>query len=226
VKSLRPRSAAARSRHARKVRRRSPLASVARQVELPLPASLRKHGVGGGSVALVDVEGGRLKLRFLRSALGEEADTTLAAPEAEALARGGVGPLSAQDIRAVEARTEAAYRQLRADSLSVEEAARRLGVNTSRVRQRLAERSLYGLKEGHTWWLPAFQFKGPGLVPGVEAVVRRLPADIGPLAVTRWFRSPNPDLTTRDEGERPVTPLQWLLAGNPPQPVAALAAAL
>jgi hypothetical protein len=218
---------AARSRHARKVRRRSPLASVARQVDLPLPASLRKHGVGGGSVALVDVEGDRLKLRFLRSALGEEeTGAALAAPEAEALASGGVGPVSGQDVRAVEARTEAAYKQLRAASLSVEEAARRLRVNTSRVRQRLGERSLYGLKDGNTWRLPAFQFKGQGLVPGVDAVVRRLPSDIGPLAVARWFRSPNPDLCTRDDDERPLTPLQWLRSGNPPEPVAALAAAL
>jgi hypothetical protein len=229
VKTLRRRSrvVAARSRHPRKVRRRSPLASVARQVELPLPASLRKHGIAGGSVALVDVEGGRLKLRFLRSALGEEeTGATLAAPEAEALARGGVGPVCGQDVRAVEARREAAYRQLRTGSLSVEEAARRLGVNTSRVRQRLGERSLYGLKEGNTWRLPAFQFKGQGLVPGVDAVLRRLPADIGALAVARWFRSPNPDLPTRDDDERPLTPLQWLLGGYPPQPVAALAAAL
>ena len=222
----RSRPAAARSRHARRVRRRAPLASVARQVDLPLPASLRKHGVGGGAVALVDVDGDRLRLRFLRSALGEGAGGALAAPEAEALSRGGVGPASGQDLRAVEARTDSAYRLLSEASLSVEEAARRLGVNASRVRQRLGQRSLYGLKEGNAWRLPAFQFQGHGLVPGMDAVVRRLPEDIGPLAVARWFRSPNVDLVTRDDDERPMTPLQWLRAGNPPQPVAALAAAL
>jgi hypothetical protein len=44
--------------------------------------------------------------------------------------------------------------------------------------------------------------------------------------VARWFASPNPDLCTADDLERPLTPLQWLLAGNPPSPAAELAAAL
>ena len=142
MKTLRrPRAVPARS-HARGVpRRRPPLGAVAREVEVPLPAALRKDArLGGGSVALVDVEGDRLKLRFLRSALGEAPGSGLSAPEAEALARGGVDPVSGQELGAVEARTASAYRQLRSDSLTVDEAARRLGVNTSRVRQRLGER--------------------------------------------------------------------------------------
>jgi hypothetical protein len=196
-------------------------------VEIPLPAALRKgHGLQGGEVAVVEVSGDRLKLRFLRGAPAGRAGSTLTAPEEAALAKGGVVAVSPAEKRAVEARSAAAYDRLRATSLTVEQAARRLGVNGSRVRQRLAERSLYGLKDGASWLLPSFQFRAQGLVPGLDLVVRSLPADMGALAVARWFQSPNPDLCTRGEEERPLTPLQWLAEGNPPQPAAALAAAL
>ena len=209
------------------MRRRAPSAPLARQVEVPLPAALRKHhGLAGGGVALVDVERGRLKLRFLRPSAEARGTERSRRPEDAALARGGVAAVSDDDMRVVEGRTAADYEHLRVTSLSAEEAARRLGVNASRVRQRLAERSLYGIKEGKAWLLPAFQFREEGEVPGLDAVVRRLPPDIGAVAVARWFASRNPDLCTRDEEERPLTPLQWLLAGNPPGPAAELAAAL
>ncbi len=213
--------------HPRRVRRPSPPASVEREVEIPLPSVLKKEGVPRrGSVALVEVEGERLKLRFLRPWLVGEEASTLTEPEGAALAKGGVEPVSDEEALLVDAQAAAAYQRLRATSLGVEEAARRLGVNASRVRQRLGERSLYGLKDGSTWLLPAFQFLADGLVPGVDVVVRRLPSDIGPLAVARWFSNPNSDLCTRDEEERPLTPLRWLLGGNPPERAAELAAAL
>jgi hypothetical protein len=221
------RKAAPRSAHAHAVRRRSRSVSAVRQVELPLPGALTKESFPrGGSIALVDVEGKRLRLRFLRPSLVGGEGAALTASEDAALTKGGVEPASADEVRLVEAAAAAAYHQVRATSLSVEEAAHHLGVNTSRVRQRLAERSLFGLKDGHAWLLPAFQFRADGLVPGVDEVVRSLPADIGTLAVARWFASPNPDLCTRDDEERPLTPLQWLLEGNRPEAAAVLAAAL
>ena len=212
--------------HPRRVRRPSPMASGERQVEIPLPSALKRDRVPrGSSVALVEVEGERLKLRFLRPSLVGEA-STLTEPEEAVLARGGVEPVSDEEALLIDAEAAAAYHRLRATSLGVEEAARRLGVNASRVRQRLAERSLYGLKDGSTWLLPAFQFQAEGLVPGLDVVVRRLPSDIGPLAVARWFDNPNSDLCTRDDQERPLTPLRWLLGGNSPERAAELAAAL
>ncbi len=203
------------------------MASVERQVEIPLPSALKRDRVPrGGSVALVEVEGERLKLRFLRPSLVGEEASTLTEPEEAVLAKRGVEPVSDEEALLIDAEAAAAYHRLRATSLGVEEAARRLGVNASRVRQRLAERSLYGLKDGSTWLLPAFQFQAEGLVPGVDVVVRRLPSDIGPLAVARWFSNPNSDLCTRDDQERPLTPLRWLLGGNSPERAAELAAAL
>jgi hypothetical protein len=227
ISRRRTRTVASRSPHGRGAQRPSLLATVECQVEIPLPVALRKDSrLERGSVALVDVERDHLKLRFLRSSLLVDEDSTLTAPEEAALARGGVGRVSVEDLRVVDAQIASAFRQLRTGSLSVGEAARRLGVNTSRIRQRLAERSLYGLKDGSTWLLPAFQFGSDGLVPGVDTVMKRLPLDIGALAVARWFSSPNPDLTTRDDDERPLTPLEWLLGGNPPEAAAELAKAL
>lgn len=223
----RTRTIAPRSTHSRPLTWQSPLAAVAYQVEIPLPSTLKKDpSLEGRSVALVDVEGNRLKLRFLRSCLFEDKDSTLTAPEQAALAKGGVKPVSDEDLKVVDAQVASAYQQLRTSSLSVEAVARRLGVNASRIRQRLANRSLYGLKEGNTWLLPAFQFYAKTVVPGLEVVARKLPADISALAVARWFSTPNPDLTTRDDDERPLTPLEWLLGGNPPEAAAELAAAL
>jgi hypothetical protein len=198
-----------------------------RQLDIPLPAELENMNLPkSGLVALVDVGRKRLTLRFLCPLPVEgEASLLTEAEEAE-LARGGVEPATRGEAQLVSARAEAGFQSLRTTSLSVVEAAQLLGVNASRIRQRLAERSLYGFKDRNIWRLPAFQFFKQGLVPGIEGVVRKVPPDMSPVAVARWFNSPNPDLCTRDDDERSLTPLRWLLAGNPPEAAAELAAAL
>jgi excisionase family DNA binding protein len=123
------------------------------------------------------------------------------------------------------ARTAFEYAVLRTTGLTTREAAKRLGVNDSRVRQRLSQRALYGIKAGDEWRLPAFQFGRKGLVPGIERVFPRLPAILNPVAVYRWFHTPNPDLEEEGEGIA-LTPLQWLQSGNDPGVVAELAAGL
>ncbi len=95
-------------------------------------------------------------------------------------------------------------------------------MDESRVRQRLRNRSLYGLKTGGEWRLPAFQFTRAGLVPGIDRVFPRLPKSLSPVAVHRWFHTPSPDLEETEEQGRALTPLQWLLAGNDPDVVAQL----
>jgi hypothetical protein len=206
--------------------RHSSLPPVERPIEIPLPPALNTERVRRkGAVALLDVDGQRLRLRLLRDSLAEE-PAAMTEHEETALAKGGVGPVGADDLRRAEAEAAAAYRQLRAESLGIEEAARRLGVTTGRVRQRLAAGSLYGLKDGHAWRLPAFQFVADGLVPGIDRVLKSLPASISPLAIARWLATPNPDLTARDEEERPLTPRRWLLEGHPPERAPRLAAAL
>ncbi len=124
------------------------------------------------------------------------------------------------------ARTAFEYALLRATGLTTHEAAKRLGVNDSRVRQRLAQRALYGIKAGDEWRLPAFQFTRTGLVAGIDRVLPRLPQSLNPVAVYRWFHTPNPDLEGKEEQGRALTPLQWLQTGNDPDAVAELAAGL
>lgn len=124
------------------------------------------------------------------------------------------------------ARSAFEYAVLRATGLTTHEAARRLRVNDSRVRQRLAERALYGIKAGDAWRLPAFQFARAGLVPGIDRVLPRLPKGLNPVAVHRWFHTTNPDLEERKGQGTALTPLQWLQTGNDPDVVAELAAGL
>ena len=124
------------------------------------------------------------------------------------------------------ARAAFEYAVLRATALTTNEAAKRLGVNDSRVRQRLGERALYGIKAGDEWRLPAFQFARAGLVPGIDRVFPRLPKSLNLVAVYRWFHTSNPDLEEREGQASALTPLQWLKTGNDPDVVAELAAGL
>jgi hypothetical protein len=147
--------------------------------------------------------------------------------EERLLREGGlaVSPLAANERHALY-RSTAEYAKLLNDSFTVQDVARLFDVNTSRIRQRLIgmPRTLYGIKLGKAWRIPRFQFQGRRLVPGIETVLRRLPANLHPVAAYRWFTSPNPDLTSGDE--TPVSPLDWLRSGNVPDTVAQLAADL
>jgi hypothetical protein len=118
--------------------------------------------------------------------------------------------------------TAADYAALLATALSVPELARRLGVDQSRIRQRIARHTLIAVKDAAAWRLPLFQLDDMGqqLVPGLAAVAPRL-AGVHPVAVARWFTLPHSDLVD-DEG-RPISPRVWLLSGGDPDDVAALA---
>ncbi len=108
-------------------------------------------------------------------------------------------------------------------SLTVGEAAERFGVGTSRIRQRVGERTLYAVKSGRSWRLPAWQFTQRGEVPGIAAVIRALPAETDLIEVDGFLTSRNVDLVVDDVA---VTPLEWLGAGHDPGPVARVAADL
>ena len=121
-------------------------------------------------------------------------------------------------------RAAADYAALLAASLTVPEAARRLGVDGSRVRQRLAARQLYGIRRPTGWLLPLLQFEGDRLVPGIERVLPRLDPRLHPLAVVGWLTRPHRDLhPPGDPEEEPVPPLAWLRSGGSAELVAELA---
>jgi excisionase family DNA binding protein len=120
------------------------------------------------------------------------------------------------------ARTASKYVALLASALTTREAAEVLEVGESRVRQRLGEGSLYGVKAGRENRLPAFQFEGGKEVPGIAEVLKAIDRSLHPVAVLNWFMLPNPDLFL-DEEARPVSPRYWLLSGGDPEVLVHLA---
>src|SRR5215216_1811954 len=119
--------------------------------------------------------------------------------------------------------TAAKYVALLASALTTREAAGVLEVGESRIRQRLREGTLYGVKAGRENRLPAFQFEGGREVPGIAEVLARIDRSVHPVAVLNWFLLPNPDLYLDEEEASPVSPRHWLLSGGDPEVPAQLA---
>lgn len=115
------------------------------------------------------------------------------------------------------ARTVARYAAMLATALTTREAAGLLGTSESRVRQRLKEKTLYGVKAGRENRLPAFQFDSGAEVPGMGRVLRHMDRSMHPVALLNWFTLPNPDLHLDEGEERAVSPREWLLSGGDPQ---------
>ena len=118
-----------------------------------------------------------------------------------------------------------AYARLIHTGLTTGQAAQRLGVTDARIRQRLSDHTLFAVRAGKSWHLPAFQFTRNRELPGWGEVCPRLPRSASPVALERWLLAPHPDLVL-GEDETPTSPRDWLLAGRPPQSVAAVAGEL
>jgi hypothetical protein len=118
--------------------------------------------------------------------------------------------------------SEAQYMALLEESLSAADAAKLLRVDVSRIRQRLRERSLFGIEYEGSWRLPRFQFERRLVIPGLAQVLKELPSDLFPLDVVDWFLLPEPDLRLED-GTAPQSPREWLMSGRPVNAVVALA---
>lgn len=157
--------------------------------------------------------------------LGAEPDREFSSEEVAALGRGGVdlSSLKSSELDPL-ARTAARYTAMLATSYTTSEVAQMLGKTEGRVRQRVAEKTLYGLQvagRGHR--LPAFQFEGGGEVPNIGKVMRVLPEDLHPVEVLNWFTLPNADLYLDEEEEHPISPKEWLLSGGSPEVLIPLA---
>jgi len=159
----------------------------------------------------------RIWAQFLEKGLAEE----LTDSESQKLREGGFPIKAKANLRPIEERV-AEYITLVNSSLSTHEAASRLGVNTSRIRQRLisSPRTLYGIRKNGEWMLPAFQFEKTGLVPNIDKVIARLDPKLDPVAAKRWLKKPNSDLI---QGGEEVSPLDWLRQGLSWESVADLA---
>ncbi len=125
-------------------------------------------------------------------------------------------------VPAVEAASAAAFADLVARSVVGDAAvAELLGVDRSRISQRISERSLYAFTgPSEERCFPRWQFVGTKTVPGLKAVLAALDAELHPLTIDHWFTTPNVDLEV--EGQ-PVTPTIWLATGGSPNVAAELA---
>jgi len=117
--------------------------------------------------------------------LFQEEKAPLTEEERRQLNAGGVALRAPRRDMAVEGAGR--YAEILSTSLSVPEVAKILGVNTSRVRQRLIARTLYGIKTGGEWRVPSFHFHGGREVPGLRAVASSPIAisAVSPLASSR-----------------------------------------
>lgn len=196
-----------------------------------LQAVLRAHGISASprQLAAYVVE----SVEALEQGALVPAAEELPESELGVLRSGGLdveaGPAPADDPIA---RAAAAYSALLETALSIKAVAEALERNESRIRQRLLQRSLYGIRRGRTWLLPLFQFQVEdrqgvravkAVVPSVEQVFPALSPELHPVSVWRWFTLPSTELTTDEAPDRPISPRDWLLAGRDPRPVAELA---
>ena len=105
---------------------------------------------------------------------------------------------------------------------SVTQVADSLGVSTQRIRQRLKAGTLLGVHHAGSWVLPAFQFTADGHeLPGWSTVCAALPHDVPAIVVEHVMTHPAVDLV-RDH--QSLSPAEWLLSGDNPDPVVTLAA--
>lgn len=167
--------------------------------------------------------------RLQRTLYPKSSRADLTAAEVEALEQGGfnlepIEPGSEDPL----AQTVAEYVALLKSSLTTTGAADRLGVDPSRIRQRLTSQppSLYGIRVGNGWSIPEFQFDGDRLIQGIGEVVARLDPQLHPVSVFRWFTTPSPELSADEMRGRNLSPREWLRMGLPVRPVVELAASL
>ena len=193
----------------------------------PTVAFLHSYGIRV-SPGMLDEMVKEAVIRLHQTLYPDDPRTDLTTGEAEALRRGGFS-LEPEDLGREDplARTAAEFVALLKASLSTAAVARKLGVDPSRIRQRLTSQppSLYGIRLSSGWVIPDFQFDGDRLIPGVGDVVAGLDPELHPVAVQRWFTTPNPDLMVEDES-RSLSPRDWLRFGLPAQAVIDLAADL
>src|SRR5579859_1418548 len=133
-------------------------------------------------------------VRDMPAAVPGNPSRDLTADEAATLERGGfdLRPLAPKEMPDDPlARGAAEYATLLATALTPREAAMRLGIDPSRVRHRLSERTLYGMKASGVWRLPLFQFQ-PGTgqeVPGIGKLLAALDRDLDPVSIKRWLET-------------------------------------
>lgn len=151
----------------------------------------------------------------------QHADTRgLTASEVAVLDRFGVDETDLNEPTALPATARGRLweRQFAEHSVTVSEAAARLGVTPARVRQRCAEGTLIAQRRSDGWHLPLFQFPDGREARGWASVARSIPRGTPLLLAERVLTSPAPRLRVDDEE---LAPLEWLAQGGDPSLAAA-----
>jgi hypothetical protein len=167
-------------------------------------------------------------LRSTRVGWSRSIHDDLPLDEAELLECAGLAADSAQGEKPSDplARSIADFMALRTvGSWSIDEVAKRLDVDSSRIRQRLAEKTLYGIAVDNRWRIPKFQFEKRSVIPNLGDVIRALPADLSAIEFMRWFNEPDADLESSDV-LHPISPRDWLRLGKSAERLAKIAADL
>jgi hypothetical protein len=137
----------------------------------------------------------------------------LTADEQAVLKEGGVN-LAASPTRDPLAETAVQYAAIIESSLSTKEAAARLGMPQSQVRQMMARRTLYSILLNNRRYIPIFQFEKNGkLVDNITKVNAALPTDLHPVEVYEWYSEPDAELFVGDDIDATMSPLTWLRNG-------------
>lgn len=151
-----------------------------------------------------------------------EPERSLSTADRQALEAVGVR-LVAPDTKAIAAQTLARFKARNA-WLSAAEVADMLGVGQSMVRQRLGARQLVGEHDVRgAWRIAPWQFVDGQLVPHLTTLLPKIPTGVSAVAIERFLTEPSDDLMLSGV---PVTPLQWLIAGESPQLVEAMVTVL
>jgi hypothetical protein len=196
----------------------------------PTVAYLHSHGIRVAPSTLDEMVREAVT-RLRRTLYRPDPRPDLTEAEVAALLRGGF-VLEPTDLGSEDplVQTAAEFAALLKESLPTAAAAERLGVDPSRIRQRLTSDppSLYGIRLESGWVVPEFQLDGDKPIPGIAEVVASLDPELHPVSVFRWFTQPNTDLVLEREGEetRRLSPRDWLRLGLPVTSVIELAAHL
>ena len=168
----------------------------------------------------------RLVLEHMEPMAYGDATTGLTAEEQTVLREGGLTlePTPGPDPLAD---TAVKYAAIITHSLSTGEVSQRLGLTASRIRQMIADRSLYSFLIDGNRYIPIFQFAADDrLVPNITRVNKALNPRMHPVEVYNWYHLPHVDLFLNQDVDDTVSPLDWLQGGQDVESLLRLAARL
>lgn len=149
-----------------------------------------------------------------------------ALPEAEAQALAAVGlrktSQTKKDAERARARYVSTFLDLFRNADTPTELAEKLGLDPSRIRQRIRDRTLLTVELNGAKRIPRFQFEGNVEVPGLPKVLAATDEQVSTLVFAMWFLSPSSDLAW-EEDDTPTSPRDWLLRTGDVAAVVALA---